>query len=174
MADYSALSDNLIRSMQAEGFTITSKRPWWLRAAFCILTMVTRQDYSNYYQGINHTVYLGANWGKLSARAKYYMLIHERAHLLQFRRYSFPLMAFLYLFFPLPIGLAWFRLKFEREAMRAVYERKLYWGENIDFKWELERYHSKFAGPTYLYPWPFKKHLRKLLVEDLIELKGRT
>ena len=91
------------------------------------------------------------------------VLRHERVHMRQRRKYTMPLFSFLYLFFPLPIGLAYFRAKFEWEAyeetMRAVYE---YCGPDFlkreAFK---ENVISHFTTAQYAWMWPFRSTVEK-------------
>jgi hypothetical protein len=79
-------------------------------------------------------------------------LIHERRHVRQCARYTTLGMALLYLFVPLPIGLAYFRYKFEMEAFED--ERKFAHdnGWTIDPAWFL----SNLCGAAYLWAWPRK------------------
>ena len=53
---------------------------------------------------------------ELGAKVPYQVLEHEKVHVAQYRRLSVPLFLFLYLLMPLPIGLAYFRWRLEREA----------------------------------------------------------
>lgn len=77
-------------------------------------------------------------------------LEHETVHLNQFARYGVLLTSLLYLLFPLPIGLAYFRYKFERDAYLAghLYARSLGWERDI------ESYVTLLSGPAYLWAWP--------------------
>lgn len=149
-----------------QGYKIKMSRPWWLRASFKILNFFTGQNYSNYTQAIGKTIYPAKNWVYFTNYSRFYVLVHEHQHLKQFKKYSTPLMAFLYLFFPLPIGLAYFRAKFEREAMKEVLRMKRSLGEEIIVNFVKEDYIRRFSGATYLYPWPFKKQIKRWVEED--------
>mgnify|MGYP003947482077 CR=1 FL=1 len=65
---------------------------------------------------IGRTVYVTADWDHHDADQRSVTLRHEAVHLRQFRRFTLPGMAVLYLLVPLPMGLAWFRAHFEKQA----------------------------------------------------------
>ena len=77
----------------------------------------------NFTTTIGTTVYTPYKWGFYSDATRAVVLRHELVHMRQAKRYTFPIFAFLYLFFPLPILFAYFRAKFEMEA----YEVNLEW-----------------------------------------------
>jgi hypothetical protein len=78
------------------------------------------------------------------------VLMHERRHVLQFDKYGLLLMSLLYLFVPLPIGLAYFRYKFEMEAYRDEYRYAQANGWDVDPDWFLQN----LCGAPYLWAWP--------------------
>ena len=65
---------------------------------------------------IGKTVYVTADWDDWDPDRRYVTLRHEAVHLRQFRKFTLPGMAVLYVLLPLPMGLAWFRAYFEKEA----------------------------------------------------------
>lgn len=95
-------------------------------------------------------------------------LQHEIEHVKQFRRcgggnawLGVPLFALLYLLFPVPVGLAWFRYSAERTAYKKSVEAWKGYGVNVNPTYYIET----LSGPTYLWPWPaawvrkwFEKH----------------
>lgn len=98
---------------------------------------------------------------------------HEREHLRQFRRYSVPVMFLLYVFVFLPIGLAYFRARFERVGFAMtlrcwfVLDRK--WAENPEArKWWI----SRFTGGAYAWAWPFKTRIGKWFDDELKRLQA--
>jgi hypothetical protein len=84
------------------------------------------------------------------------VLRHERRHVVQGGKYTWLGLWWLYLFFPLPIGLAYFRYKFEREALmdEIAYAKSLGLSVNIDEIIE------GLSGPAYVWMWP-KKWIEK-------------
>lgn len=106
------------------GFRIVEKhRSDFQRAIDLALKGVTFGAQHHYLDGyittIGRTIYVTPSWPAWPAAERYVTLIHERVHLRQFARYGVAGMAALYLFVPVPMGLAWFRMRFEREAYEA-------------------------------------------------------
>lgn len=66
-------------------------------------------------------------------------------------------MGLLYLFFPLPIGFAWFRYYAERRAYKISYYAGLKLGHTPD----VSKYIQQLTGPNYLWTWVLKKQVRK-------------
>ena len=90
-------------------------------------------------------------------------LRHEAIHLRQFRTFTLPGMALLYLLFPLPMGLAWFRAYFEKEAyaetVRAAAE---VWGPEFPRRAAYRQYViDQFTGASYGWMWPFRASLER-------------
>lgn len=113
-----------------------------------------------YATTIGNNIYMPkAWWDPASEEQKIILLRHELVHVKQMAKYSVPLFFFLYIFVPFPIGLGYFRAKFEKEGyaetLRARYE---YWGVDSitsdDYRtWVI----SQFTGGAYGWMWPFKK-----------------
>ncbi len=84
---------------------------------------------------------------------------HELVHIRQQRAYTVPLWLFLYYLIPLPLGLAWFRFKFEREAYitQARVAPDLY-----SVSWIADT----LGGATYIWAWP-KPWIRKWFEKEL-------
>jgi hypothetical protein len=112
---------------------------------------------------IGSTVYVTADWDTTSANQRYVTLRHEAIHLRQFRRYTLPGMALLYVLLPIPLGLAWFRAYFEKEAyaesIRAAAE---VWGPDHP-RLPSFRNHiiQQFTGPSYGWMWPFRSNIER-------------
>ncbi|MCX5747708.1 MAG: hypothetical protein NT062_35030 [Proteobacteria bacterium] len=112
---------------------------------------------------IGKTVYVTSDWDAWTADHRYVTLRHEAIHLRQFRRYTLVGMALLYLFVPLPMGLAWCRAAFEREAyaesIRAAAE---VWGAAYPRRTEYRRHIiDQFVGASYGWMWPFRTSLER-------------
>jgi len=129
-----------------------------------IVTFGRMRDYLDSYQTtIGKTVYVTSDWDDWSADRRYVTLRHEAVHLRQFRKFTLPVMAVLYIFVPLPMGLAYCRARFEREAyeetIRAAAE---VWGVEVP-RGVAYREHiiEQFTGPSYGWMWPFRKALER-------------
>ncbi|HEU0030909.1 MAG TPA: hypothetical protein VFQ53_09755 [Kofleriaceae bacterium] len=160
--------DHLVETLRAEipGFQIVRKdRSRLHRAidrALRILTFGGMRSYLDGYQTtIGRTVYVTADWDDWDPDRRYVTLRHEAIHLRQFRTFTLPGMAVLYVLLPLPMGLAWFRAYFEKQAyaesIRAAAE---VWGPAHPRRAEYRRHIiDQFVGPSYGWMWPFRRSL---------------
>jgi hypothetical protein len=179
--DYEARYQALVRELEAEfpRLRLIDKGEAWsqraIHVALMIVTFGGMRGYLHDYQTtIGRTIYLTPDWDARDPRERYCTLRHEAVHLRQFRRYTLPGMAALYLLFPLPLGLAWFRARFEREAyeesIRAAAEvfgpdapaGAAYRAHVID----------QFVGPAYGWMWPFRRALERWYDGVLATLPG--
>lgn len=103
-------------------------------------------------------VYVPADWSRTPEAYRIGVLRHERVHMRQARAWGAITFSLLYLLAPLPLGLAWFRARFEWEAyeetMRATCDQ---YGElsirQAEFR---EGIVQHFVGPQYGWMWPFR------------------
>lgn len=162
--------DALVETLRAEfpRFRIVRKdRSPLHRAIHHALRVVTLGRMTSYLDTfqttIGRTVYVTADWDERDADSRYVTLRHEAVHLRQFRRFTLPGMAVLYLLLPLPMGLAWFRAHFEKaayaESIRAAAE---VWGPDYPRSAEYRRYViDQFTGAAYGWMWPFRGGLER-------------
>ena len=138
------------------------------------LTFGRMRSYLDSFQTtIGNTVYVTPDWDDWSPDRRYVTMRHEAIHLRQFRTFTLPGMALLYVLLPLPMGLAWFRAYFEREAyaesIRAAAE---VWGrshvEDRDYR---DYIIGQFTGASYGWMWPFRKRLERWYDGVLAELR---
>ena len=137
------------------------------------LTFGAQSSYLTSYQTtIGRTVYVTSDWDELPAAQRYVTMRHERIHLLQFRRYTPIGMALLYLLLPLPLGLAWFRARFEWEAyaegMRAAAE--LHGRAFVESRAYRDRVVRQFTSGAYGWMWPFRAAVERWYDAALAEL----
>jgi hypothetical protein len=151
------------------------------RSIHVVLALLTfggqRRYLHDYVTTLGARVYVPPRWDQRSPADRVGTMRHERVHLRQFRRYGLLPMGLLYLLIPLPFGLAYFRMRFEREA----YE------ESIRAAWELQgpdcvlhpsyRRHMVriFTGPAYGWMWPMPRQIERWfdgLVAELVESSG--
>lgn len=132
--------------------------------ALVIVTFGKMRSYLDSYQTtIGKTVYVTSDWDTWEADRRYVTMRHEAVHLRQFRRLTVPGMALLYVLLPLPLGLAWFRAHFEKEAyaesIRAAAE---VWGSAHPRR-EAYRNHvvDQFLGASYGWMWPFRASIER-------------
>jgi len=166
----SPLTDALVVDIRREfpRFRIIRKdESWFQRAIDALLRVVTfgaqRSYLSGYQTTIGQRVYVTSDWDELPDETRYVTLRHEREHLRQFRRYTLPGMAFLYLLVPLPLGLAWFRAYFEMqgyaETIRASAE--VYGAAYVTRPVFREHVVSQFVTGAYGWMWPFRGRIER-------------
>jgi hypothetical protein len=132
--------------------------------ALRVLTLGRMTSYLDAYQTtIGRTVYVTADWDDRDPDQRYVTLRHEAVHLRQFRSFTLPGMAVLYLLVPLPMGLAWCRARFEQaayaESIRAAAE---VWGPAYPRRAEYRRsVIEQFTGAAYGWMWPFRRGLER-------------
>jgi hypothetical protein len=164
----SRLYERLLEEIHEEfpGFRVVQKRDSKLHLAIDrvlrVLTFGAQTRYLDSYQTtIRRTVYVTADWDRLTDAQRYITMRHEREHLRQFRRYTTPLMALLYILVPLPVGLAWFRAHFEKqgyaESIRASAEVHGL-GQVLDPRYR-EYVVSQFTSGSYGWMWPFRRSI---------------
>ena len=109
---------------------------------------------------LGQKVYVTDSWKQGSLIGQAEILRHERIHMRQAKKYGRFLFSFLYLMVPLPIGLAYFRKKFEQEAyeesMRALYE---YLGVAAFAHHNRQAIITQFISANYFWMWPFRKNV---------------
>jgi len=97
---------------------------------------------------------------------------HELEHVTQYTRcglgcawLGLPVFLVLYCLLPLPLGLAWFRYRFERKAFLAEdsYSRLFRFNVSLDLKGISE----SLSGKMYFFAWPFRKKIEKWFQENL-------
>lgn len=140
-----------------------------------VVTLGGMRAYLNGYQTtIGSRVYVTDDWERREASTRYSTMRHERIHMRQFRRYTLPGMALLYVLLPFPLGLAWFRARLEweayRESIRADYQ--LHGPALVESESYRERIISQFTGPSYGWMWPFRAQLERWYDQALAELEG--
>lgn len=151
-------------------FKVVSKED--SRLMRCIATFLwlitfglSREFMSGYVTTIGFKVYVPASWRSLSDVNRCITLRHERVHMRQRRKYGMLLYSFMYLVFPLPGGLAWFRTKFEMEAyeetIRATIELYPNGAQVVLKQCARENMIQNFIGPMYFWMWPFRNRIER-------------
>ena len=120
-----------------------------------------REFMTHFTTTLGTKVYVTDDWDTDEATSRISLLRHERIHMRQARKYSQPLFSFLYLFVLFPIGLAYFRMKFEKEAYAESVKADIelhgtYRVLSPEYKAWLA---GQFTGAGYLWTWPFKKSI---------------
>lgn len=174
-ARYQALLDEI--RAEIPGFRVVRKdRSRFQRLIHHALVAVTfgaqRSYLTSYQTTIGRTVYVTCDWDELPAAQRYVTMRHERIHLRQFRRYTLFGMSILYLLVPLPLGLAWFRARFEWEAyvegMRAAAE--IHGSAHVESATYRAHVVRQFTSGSYGWMWPFRTVVERWYDEALTRL----
>jgi hypothetical protein len=143
---------------------VRKDRVWHQRAIHQLLRVVTfgaQAAYlDRYVTTFWSTVYVTPDWEARAIEDRWATLRHELVHVRQFERWGV-LMAIAYLLLPLPIGLAWFRMRFEREA----YEETLRAWHQLGGRAAVERLRGhvcgQFTSGAYGWMWPFPRAIER-------------
>ncbi|MBP6632126.1 MAG: hypothetical protein KA297_22085 [Kofleriaceae bacterium] len=127
-----------------------------------VVTFGQMRTYLDQFQTtIGQGIYVTPDWDERDADERYITMRHEAVHLRQFRRWTLPGMAVLYVLLPLPLGLAYFRARFEQEAyaesVRATAE--VYGIEAARSPVLRAHILGQFTGAAYGWMWPFRRQL---------------
>jgi hypothetical protein len=156
----------LLASLADEGVRLLPKAgSWHQRAIHLLLTIVTlggqRRYLQDYVTTIGRTIYLPPDWETRPTADRLATLHHERVHVRQFQRYGLVPMAVAYLLLPLPLGLAWCRMRLEREA----YEESVRVTHRLAGRAAAERMRPhvirQFTSGSYGWMWPFPRALAR-------------
>jgi hypothetical protein len=148
---------------------------WHQRLAGKLLKIITfgSQDayMTNYTTTLGFRIYTPSGWSNYSSAERYIILRHERAHLRQFQRYGMLLMVLLYGFLPLPAGLSYFRMRFEREGYEeSIRATKELFGVDYVKREEYQAYIVKqFTSGAYGWMWPFPKSVMSWVTDCINE-----
>jgi hypothetical protein len=174
-------SDAFLREIRSEfpRFRIVAKRADALSlaidAALRLITLGAQRHYmTRYHTVIGDTLYVPESWGTMGDVARVILLRHERVHLRQRRRYGLLPFAALYLLPILPLGLAYFRARFEweayRETLRASAElRGLDSLHDAALRAEIVR---RFVSADYGWMWPFSRTIERWYDQAVVEIEN--
>lgn len=144
-------------------------------AALRLLTLGAQRHYmTRYHTVIADTLYVPEAWSSMNDVARVILLRHERVHLRQRRRYGFLPFAALYLVPFFPLGLAWWRARFEweayRETLRATAElRGLQALDDGALRREIVR---RFVSGDYGWMWPFSRTIERWFDAAVAEIRA--
>lgn len=160
----------LVNEIRAEfpSFKIINKTDSFFMKVLSVLLLIVTGGKQNMFMSafvttIGYTVYVPDGWLSGPDASRVSVLRHERVHMRQRRKYSMPLFTFLYLVPFFPLGLAYFRARFEWEAYAETMQAAVdYHGKVILqlplFKANIVRH---FTTGEYGWMWPFRSTVEK-------------
>jgi hypothetical protein len=158
--------DSLLADMAKRGIKIVRKDQHWFWKVLgflvlCVTFGKNKTFSTRYVTTIHKTIAVPPNWVDRDPLYKLEILTHELVHVAQFKKYTPVVMGLLYLLFPLPIGLAYFRWRFEREAYVAGYKKLLQYNYSPELRQALVDHGVvQMTSGQYGWTWPFKNSVR--------------
>ena len=162
--------ENVIKEVQAEfpAFSVVSKQKSnFMKAINVALKIITfgkmKTFMTTFTTTIGPTMYVPETWLTRFPSDRIITVRHERVHLRQSKKYGNILFSLMYMFLPLPIFFAYFRMKFEQEAyeetLRAYYAC---YGMPALLSFHLRsNILEHFTSAEYFWMWPWKKSLNR-------------
>lgn len=146
-----------------------------LHRVLVVVTLGGNREYlTGYHTTIGRRIYVTPDWEQMARDRRYAVLMHERVHMRQFRRFTFVGMMLLYLLVPLPAGLAWFRAHFEKaayaESIRATAE--IHGFERARAPEYRQHIIDQFTGPSYGWMWPFRRSMERWYDRVLADIQA--
>lgn len=141
-----------------------------------IITFNTQKYFmSDYITTIGEKVYVPDDWDQWDERQKIIILRHELVHMQQKKRYTFILFSILYLLIPFPFFVAYFRMRFEKEAYeQSIRLRILIYGKNSAKTPEYKKFIvSQFTTGVYGWMWVFRSNIEKWF-DEMVEKHSRS
>jgi len=163
----------------SRGITVTTKRQYrklWkaIDIVLKVLTLGKNKTFmTNFTTTLGSVIAFPEGWTEAKVtESDIITLEHELKHVQQYKSlglgsvwFGFILFSLLYLLVPLPIGLAWFRYKFERDAYATSSRTiRLYGLSRVP---DVEYYVEALTGPAYFWAWPFKTQVRKWFLKNM-------
>ncbi len=159
-ARYRALVEELARDRVR---LVAKHEVWHQRALGHLLRAITlggqRHYLARYVTTIGRTIYVTPDWAERSAADRWMTLRHEKVHVEQFRRWGLVPMALAYILLPLPIGLAWCRMRLEREAYEETVRCAFALGGRRATDQLRAHVIRQFTSGAYGWMWPFPRAL---------------
>ncbi len=174
--------DKLIAEIKSEfpNFTVIPKADSllmkWINLFMLLISFGKNQFMDDYITTIGTTVYSNNGWDGMKLETRATVLRHERIHMRQQKRYTWPLFAFLYLFPFFPVCFAYFRARMELEAYAETVRADLdYYGTNVIWSDKYKSWLvSQFTGPGYCWMFIFPKTVEKWInaaIDDAVNAK---
>lgn len=122
-------------------------------------------DYHNFATTIGRTIALPENFDLYPEAEKVALVEHELTHVRQYATWGL-LFMLSYVLFPLPVGLAYFRWVWEREAYLRQLQVLMRYG-NKSILSRVDYIVENLSGPAYIWAWPFRASMRTWFLSRL-------
>jgi hypothetical protein len=158
---------------------VRKDRVWHQRAIGWLLRALTLGGQppvylERYVTTIGRTIYVTPDWEARALADRFATLRHELVHVEQFRRWGTVPMILAYLFLPLPVGLAWCRMRLER----AAYEETLRVRHALGGRAAVDAVRAhvllQFTSGSYAWMWPFPRAVARWFDRFAASLDARA
>lgn len=164
-ADYAALCAEV--KAEFPKFKIAKKSGnWFLRLVGHVMG---QQFMTNYITTIVNTVYVPDDWDTWADDSKSVIIRHERVHMRQSRKLTYPFYAFLYLLV-MPMFLSYFRAKLEMEAYTESLKAFKDYGMDYNSPYRKQWLVNQYVTGAYGWMWPFPKTVGRWFDEAVSKL----
>lgn len=150
--------DQLLTEFAARGVRLVYKTQSWHQR---LIGLVAPAYVTRFVTTIGRTIYLTPDWSERRLEERWATLRHEAVHLAQFRRYGLIPMAIAYLLLPLPVGLAWCRMRLEREAYEESLRAWHALGGRAAVLSARQHVCAQFTSAGYGWMWPFPRAIAR-------------
>lgn len=164
------LYQDIIEDLKAEfpDFEIKRKSDSFFMKVLNVLVIIftfgaQKEFMKSYVSVIFNKIYTPTKWDEWTVFNKTSILRHERVHMWQVKKYTGFIFNILYLFIPFPMFLAYFRMKFEKEAYEESIRFAFFLGgaTYVTDKKFKEHIVSQFVSGKYGWMWPFRSQIEK-------------
>jgi hypothetical protein len=154
--------------------TVPKAESWFMQTLGFLLKVLTfgkmTAFMTSFTTTVGYTVYTPKNWETYSPLSQAVTLRHERVHMRQAKKYTRVLFGLLYLLVFLPVGLAWYRAKFEMEAYSESLRAYREYGVDITGPALRESIIGQFTSGNYAWMWPFRGYVERWYDETVREV----
>jgi hypothetical protein len=171
--------ESYVEELEAHGIRLIPKSQSslnrWIDRVLRLLTCGGQDRYmSDYVTTLGKRIYLPSSWDRIPPDEQYCILRHERVHVRQFRRLTWPGMVLLYVFLPLPMvfaaGRAYLEWQGYKETLTATWE---VYGPDRACDGALRReIIGRFTGPDYAWMWIWSRTIDRAIDRHLARLNG--
>jgi hypothetical protein len=169
--------EETMEKIRLEGGRVVEKKGWFWTLLHYVVMVVTfgfnRDFLKGYYTTIGGVVGYPTGWEKRSIEGRIAVLEHELVHIRQCAKLGFgnvwvgfPLYMITYLLLPLPVGLAYFRWCYEREAYAHGIRMRLLMQPHLRQRL-IDSAVNQLTSGNYGWTWPFPKNVRAYFEEAL-------
>jgi hypothetical protein len=155
--DFAALSAQVLAEFPS--WKMVNKADSWMMKAISPIMPATFM--TNFISTIRYTMYVPVDFASWPAVSQCALVRHEREHMRQSKKLTFPLYLFLYALVFLPIGLSYFRTLFEQAGYAEQMAAWKEYGEPYSDAETKQWVCAEFTGSSYGWMWIFSASISR-------------